>query len=161
MCHDFAEAELSPTARAVGCRRWRTRYGRVFQLIGSLLALWFLGDVALLVVKLALRCGHHRRSCARMDALPPQAAGVKAAIVLAAYVGLSNLLFLGQVLGEIRAAGNSRAMILTYAVWGLGALGQAAAIFPCLCRLAPVQVSGPGKTMAASEPPVVVDRPRD
>jgi hypothetical protein len=70
---------------------------------------------------------------------------LKAAIVLAAYVGLPSLLFLWQALGEICAAGDSRAMIITYAVWWLGALGQAAVIFPCLRRLAPVQPLGIGK----------------
>jgi hypothetical protein len=70
---------------------------------------------------------------------------LKVAIVLASYVGLPSLLLFSQALGEIRAAGNSHAMILTYAVWGLGAIGQAAVIFPCLRRLVPVQPLGTGQ----------------
>ena len=70
---------------------------------------------------------------------------LKAAIILAAYVGLPSLLFLGQALGEIRAAGNSRAMMLTYVVWGLGALGQAAVLFSCLRQLTPVQPLATGQ----------------
>lgn len=62
---------------------------------------------------------------------------LKAAIVLAAFVGLPGPLFIAQALGEIHAAGDSRTMMFTYAVWGLGSLGQAAVLFPCLRRLAP------------------------
>jgi len=77
---------------------------------------------------------------------------LKAAIVLAAYVGLPSLLFFWQALGEVRAAGNSGAMMLTYVVWGLGALGQAAAIFHCLRRLAPVQPLGTGRVEIRDAP---------
>jgi hypothetical protein len=77
---------------------------------------------------------------------------LKAAIVLAAYVGLPGLMFLWQALGEIRAAGNSLAIILTCAAWGLGALGQAAVIFPCLRRLAPVQPLATGQVEIRDTP---------
>ena len=74
-----------------------------------------------------------------------QPRALKAAIVLAAYVGLPSLLLLWQALGEIRAASNSLGIILTCAAWELGALGQAAVIFPCLRQLAPVQPLATGQ----------------
>ncbi len=86
---------------------------------------------------------------------------LKVAVVLAAYIGLPNLLGLWQALGEVRSAGNGQVAVLTSAVWGLGMLGQVAVVFSCLRRHAPVQMSGSGKMTPESEPPVVADRPRD
>ncbi len=62
---------------------------------------------------------------------------IKPAVVLAAYVGLPNLLVLSQLLGQINAVGIGRAVMTTYGVWLLGMLGQVMVVSSCLRRLAP------------------------
>lgn len=62
---------------------------------------------------------------------------LKVAIVLAAYIGLSNLLSLSQALEQIRSVADSSAVALSYLVWGVGILGQVVVLWSCLGRLTP------------------------
>jgi hypothetical protein len=64
---------------------------------------------------------------------------LKAAVVLAAYIGLPNLLSLSYTLDQVRSDGGGTATILSHAVWWSGMLGQVAVVWSCLSRLAPVQ----------------------
>jgi hypothetical protein len=62
-------------------------------------------------------------------------ASLKAAAVLAAYIGLPSLLTLWQALSSV----HSSAEALSYVMLGLGMLGQVAVLWSCLTRLAPPQ----------------------
>ncbi|HEV3238585.1 MAG TPA: hypothetical protein VGZ25_16480 [Gemmataceae bacterium] len=69
---------------------------------------------------------------------------LKAAIVLAAYIGLPSLMTLSQVLVQIGSAPNGPSVTLP-AMWGFGMLGQVAVILSCLGQLTPVQPLGNGE----------------
>jgi len=64
---------------------------------------------------------------------------LKAAVVLAAYIGLPSLLLLSQALSQVRSPTGGWAVELSFAVWGVGTLGQLAVLWSCLARLAPSQ----------------------
>ena len=53
---------------------------------------------------------------------------LKAAVILAAYIGLPSLMNMSQVLGLIRSATDDSGISLLNAIWGLGMLGQVAVV---------------------------------
>jgi hypothetical protein len=75
---------------------------------------------------------------------------LKAAVVLAAYIGLPSLLSLSQALGQVRSATDG-GVSLSYAVWGFGMLGQVAVVLSCLGRLAPAQLLVSSPSPSAGE----------
>ena len=66
---------------------------------------------------------------------------LKAAVVFAAYIGLPSLLSLSQALGQVGSATDVTATLASYAVCGLGMLGQVAVVASCLGRLVPAPQS--------------------
>ncbi|MFL5242715.1 MAG: hypothetical protein ACJ8FY_11460 [Gemmataceae bacterium] len=69
---------------------------------------------------------------------------LKAAIVLAAYIGLPSLQILSQVFDQFLSS-TGPAITISYSVWGFGMLGHVVVIWSCLSRLAPAQPLGSGK----------------
>jgi hypothetical protein len=59
---------------------------------------------------------------------------LKPAVVLAAYIGLPNLLMMWQAAVEV---GRVPGAAFSFAFWGMGMLGQVIVLWSCLARLVP------------------------